>query len=345
MIDYEKEKSKLNNKIFFDEKIFLMKKIEKEKFLKNIYKNIICIENLDGTIDYIFRKIKELYPLEEIVLIEKEAGENFQLKKSILNNQQENSLKKEIISENIFKIINNKEGFYYESVENSKKGFLGSSMYIKNNLKIIFYVAGLEKINDIDEFIIFMKDLNMIIKALYIKEIKYLSLIKDSYTDGLTKCFNRNFFEVKMADFRFQKNIGIVVFDLDCLKDINDKLGHDFGDKIIKNAVIIVNSVIEKRDILCRFGGDEFVILTINKNEEYMRNLVLNIERKFEEINKENFPIHLSIDYAMKFNKNDNIKETFKLADYRMYGKKIKNKKLKVNQVNKYIEKYIKNFN
>jgi len=45
------------------------------------------------------------------------------------------------------------------------------------------------------------------------------------------------------------------------LKEINDALGHEFGDKLIKDAAEILSSSIRKTDILARIGGDEFCIL------------------------------------------------------------------------------------
>lgn len=51
------------------------------------------------------------------------------------------------------------------------------------------------------------------------------------------------------------------MIDLDSLKFVNDRYGHLFGDKVLKEFGIILIDSIQKNDIACRFSGDEFVVL------------------------------------------------------------------------------------
>lgn len=83
--------------------------------------------------------------------------------------------------------------------------------------------------------------------------------------DPLTKVFNRKGFDervrrlVKESDPK--KRLGIIYFDMDNLKTINDTYGHKMGDKAILNIINILLSTVRERDIVARLGGDEFAIV------------------------------------------------------------------------------------
>jgi len=85
-------------------------------------------------------------------------------------------------------------------------------------------------------------------------------------TDGLTGLYNfRHFFELASREFgasvRYQRPLAIVIFDIDYLKKVNDKLGHLAGDKILITASQAVATQMRGVDVLARYGGDEFVIM------------------------------------------------------------------------------------
>ncbi|MCX7871587.1 MAG: GGDEF domain-containing protein, partial [bacterium] len=94
-------------------------------------------------------------------------------------------------------------------------------------------------------------------------------------TDGLTGVYNRRFFneyveiEVKRlfsehnydTESKHQMNFGIAIIDIDNFKKINDTYGHLTGDKVLVQVVEIIKRSIFSRDLICRYGGEEFVIL------------------------------------------------------------------------------------
>lgn len=87
-----------------------------------------------------------------------------------------------------------------------------------------------------------------------------------SERDPLTKVFNREGFNEKVrrlvGSSDSKKRIGIIYFDMDNLKHINDTFGHKMGDKAILNIIDILVSTVRERDIVARLGGDEFVVMT-----------------------------------------------------------------------------------
>jgi diguanylate cyclase (GGDEF)-like protein/PAS domain S-box-containing protein len=87
-----------------------------------------------------------------------------------------------------------------------------------------------------------------------------------AYHDSLTGLPNRKLFSDRLniaisQAQRNQKKVGIAMLDLDHFKDINDTLGHDMGDLILKGTADRLNAALRKADTIARFGGDEFVLI------------------------------------------------------------------------------------
>jgi diguanylate cyclase (GGDEF)-like protein len=85
-------------------------------------------------------------------------------------------------------------------------------------------------------------------------------------TDPLTGAYNRRYMEQharkSLADWeRYGRPVSILLIDIDHFKRINDRFGHAVGDDALKGLVDIVNDRIRRGDTLCRFGGEEFVLL------------------------------------------------------------------------------------
>ncbi len=91
-----------------------------------------------------------------------------------------------------------------------------------------------------------------------------------SFIDSLTGCYNRNYFNKYKSDHfdvnRDHNRIGIVLADINDLKKINDRHGHEAGDKLIKKSAEILREIFRKDDIVVRLGGDEFVVICTNFN-------------------------------------------------------------------------------
>jgi len=90
-----------------------------------------------------------------------------------------------------------------------------------------------------------------------------------AFHDVLTGLFNRNYFKEKLAyeiSFanRHRSNCLLMFLDLDHFKDINDTLGHEAGDQLLRHVAASLNKCVRAEDIICRWGGDEFLILFPN---------------------------------------------------------------------------------
>lgn len=85
-----------------------------------------------------------------------------------------------------------------------------------------------------------------------------------AHHDPLTELLNRSAFEEKLQTLegicrREQRNIAILYIDLDGFKQVNDRFGHDAGDKILCETALRLKVILREVDIVARFGGDEFV--------------------------------------------------------------------------------------
>jgi diguanylate cyclase (GGDEF)-like protein len=84
--------------------------------------------------------------------------------------------------------------------------------------------------------------------------------------DALTGLHNRRYFHETLARevaraHRYQRNLALVIFDLDDFKAINDRIGHLAGDGVLAEAASRIREVVRSADIACRVGGDEFAVI------------------------------------------------------------------------------------
>jgi diguanylate cyclase (GGDEF)-like protein len=84
--------------------------------------------------------------------------------------------------------------------------------------------------------------------------------------DALTGLHNRRYFHETLARevaraHRYNRNLSLIVFDLDDFKAINDRIGHLAGDAVLAEAAERVRDVVRTADIACRVGGDEFAVI------------------------------------------------------------------------------------
>jgi diguanylate cyclase (GGDEF)-like protein len=90
-------------------------------------------------------------------------------------------------------------------------------------------------------------------------------------TDPLTKLYNRRYLDERLNDeFRNAKAAGsalsILIIDIDNFKRINDSFGHQTGDKVLIDFAALLAGAVERSSLLARYGGDEFIIIAIEKS-------------------------------------------------------------------------------
>lgn len=118
--------------------------------------------------------------------------------------------------------------------------------------------------------------------------LNHKELKKSALTDNLTGQFNRTKFnEVVKSEVlrcrRFGHTFGLAIIDIDHFKSVNDNYGHQVGDNVLVEIANIIKQNLRTTDMLFRWGGEEFIVLCLEANNEGVRVFVENIRQKIEE--------------------------------------------------------------
>jgi diguanylate cyclase (GGDEF)-like protein/PAS domain S-box-containing protein len=154
-----------------------------------------------------------------------------------------------------------------------------------------------------------------------------------SLTDELTGLYNRRgFFTLAKQHFRLartrrtEKGSLLLYADMDGLKQINDRFGHDEGSVALVKVAEILRSIFRDTDIIARIGGDEFVVLTINASVSSSDALYSRLQESIRQHNAQTQqPFQLSLSCGVAAVNGDgpaSIEDLLKQADDAMYADK-----------------------
>jgi diguanylate cyclase (GGDEF)-like protein/putative nucleotidyltransferase with HDIG domain len=147
---------------------------------------------------------------------------------------------------------------------------------------------------------------------------------------------------MKRLDSKRNIPFSIIVVDVNGLKLTNDAYGHSMGDKLLVKVAEILKKSCREDDIICRVGGDEFLVLLPGTNTieaEEIKNRIIETSHK---TSLDSVIISLALGHATKKPKDKDILETYKEADNNMYKNKLKYGKI---MRNKTIETVLVNIN
>ncbi len=150
--------------------------------------------------------------------------------------------------------------------------------------------------------------------------------------DGLTGINNRTYFNVLYADaldetIHNDKNISVALLDIDFFKNVNDTYGHLMGDEVIKAIALIIEDISQEYGgFVCRYGGEEFVIVLPGMNAETSLPIMENIHDTIKTSIIEYDGISIQVDVSIGLSSYPELckepLELLKRADWSMYYSK-----------------------
>ncbi|AIO19644.1 Cyclic di-GMP phosphodiesterase response regulator RpfG [Candidatus Izimaplasma bacterium HR1] len=143
--------------------------------------------------------------------------------------------------------------------------------------------------------------------------------------DVLTGLFNRNNFEIYNKTFDNQIGVGVLICDVDGLKLINDAFGHIEGDELLVSLAKTLKDVAGTENVF-RIGGDEFVIILNDANEDIMLKMEQDIKKEILSFRLHSVGFDASIGYSF-IEEDKTFEEAFRIAENLMYRRKLTERK------------------
>ena len=153
-----------------------------------------------------------------------------------------------------------------------------------------------------------------------------------SQLDMLTGLYNQNCYKDLLKSGKLKGNVGIIFFDVNGLKSLNDTFGHEYGDLLLKRCAQSILDVVESEDEAAfRIGGDEFLLIMENANEEKVDEKLAQWEKTLDRINRENQDLYNGLLCTMAVGSVvgdiNNLEQLVRRADELMYRNKAVMKK------------------
>lgn len=266
---------------------------------------------------------------------------------------------KVLISSKNTKEIQKSNHFVNNIIDNFNKKEISTHEYYKNGNKYILNIRFIDELNlylcvEAEEatftrelektFYINILIFTTIILIIMIFIIYYIrhhqQILKNiAKTDKLTSLDNRLNFDLIFEELfnshrKDEKNLTVLIFDVDNFKKINDEFGHLVGDKVLIEIANIFKNTFRNSDTLVRWGGDEFVALLprIQKEKAYKltKELSSNINKNKVLLHLLNHPITISAGLSEKIDEKSK-EELFTKADKKLYEAKQKGKNIIIN--------------
>lgn len=203
----------------------------------------------------------------------------------------------------------------YEGLSFRNITSIAAATLVKNN-KIIGFI-GVDNLRNNIEDLTLLTSLTYFVKNDLEKRRMMLELERMSFVDLLTGLYNRNRYNKTLQNLEQDppKSLGIVYVDMNGLKEINDSYGHDYGDFMIQETANLIQQVFDKDAY--RIGGDEFIALRRDMQEEEFRDKVDELHEIFKQHK------NLNVSIGSHWNEGDfDIHRDIAKADELMYIEK-----------------------
>lgn len=190
-----------------------------------------------------------------------------------------------------------------------------------------FYIHGKKEVREITKNPIY-RDGKIIGISGVVSDVTELMRLKEQFEklsilDKSTGCYNRNYF--LKNDFGKPANLPCAYIMCDCndLKAVNDQYGHETGDKYILLVSDVLRLVVGKKGICIRWGGDEFLLIVPNCDENACKKLMDEIEHE-QRLKRKIMPqINVAMGYCIRTSLEQPEERVIQAADQAMYRDKV----------------------
>ncbi len=153
-------------------------------------------------------------------------------------------------------------------------------------------------------------------------------LKRESVTDPLTGCYNRRYFDERLAaefsrSWRHDEPLSLILIDIDHFKQFNDRFGHACGDRALCQVAEALGDMMRKHDTLCRIGGEEFAVILPSTGKAPALQVAERLRVAISELSLNGEP--LSISLGVSGRRENGCRSAYdlqELADRALYGAK-----------------------
>ena len=160
------------------------------------------------------------------------------------------------------------------------------------------------------------------------EKIKHMAFY-DQLTGLPNRIMLKNYFAFTLAGKKREQRLALIFIDLDHFKQVNDTMGHDVGDLLLKEVAVRIKTVMRESDLLARLGGDEFVALLTSVSRETITRVAERIIETFSRsfvIEGHELHVGASIGISVYPEDGRDLETLIKSADEAMYTAKRKGK-------------------
>jgi diguanylate cyclase (GGDEF)-like protein/PAS domain S-box-containing protein len=238
----------------------------------------------------------------------------------------------ELIGKKYLSLLSQKhEGKRFKEIVNRKKALNYEVEFLRSDGTIVNTLASNSPVWDDNGNILFV--VSTLTDITSYKELQK-KLVKSTYLDYLTGLYNIRYLHKRLKEEinrskRKKEEIAIIMFDIDNFKKYNDANGHESGNRLLKGlGRIIRESIRGGVDLGFRFGGDEFLIIVNQAEENITREIANRIREKFLKLKYKDLDLSMGIEYYKEIRSiKKSIRNLIIRADEKVYkAKKSKEK-------------------
>lgn len=156
--------------------------------------------------------------------------------------------------------------------------------------------------------------------------------------DPLTGLYNRRTMTEHITEMYSDNTdkltpFSLIICDIDDFKQFNDTYGHECGDEVLKTIADVLTALTREHDFLCRWGGEEFLVILKNINIDMARTIAerIRLQISMTDIKYNEESLHITMTFGVaSSSESDNYEDLFKLADKRLYTGKSSGKNMVV---------------